>query len=255
MKKAGLNVSAPASAGRSEPEFKCRICRDAGIVHPVIDGKVRFDQAVPCQCQAEIVAREKQQRFMRFCRLPELTEHMTLENFRTDGNPTLEEALGLAKALADGSQDVLWLILLAGVDRGKTHLAVAICRRRLERGLAARYEFVPQMLGELRDGFELEGEQSYRMKMNMLCNVSLLVLDDIGTEKSTEWGREQLLMIVHRRGINGLPLVVTTNKELDRIVGDDTEDQRVASKRIASRLQRETWCRVVVIDAPEHRLR
>jgi len=196
---------------------------------------------------AETLEVEKQGRYLKLCKLPVGTEHITFENFETGGNTSLIEALNCAKALADGTEELRWLTLIGKVDRGKTHLAVAICRRWMERGIAARYAFVPLLLKELRDGFELEGEHSYRLKMNFICNVGLLVLDDLGVEKDSPWAQEQIQTIVHYRGINGLPLVVTSNKQLDEMPIDP-------ERRIASRLQRESWCRVVVLDVGEHRL-
>lgn len=184
---------------------------------------------------------------MKYCGLPVETEHMTFENFDTKGNASLVEVLGYARSLAAESENVRWLSLIGKVDRGKTHLAVAICRRWIERGIAARYAFVPLLLKELRDGFELEGEHSYRHKLKFLCEVGLLALDDLGVEKPSEWAQEQIQTIVHYRGINGLPLVVTSNKLLDELPIDPEH-------RIASRLQREEWCRVVAIDAGEYRL-
>lgn len=239
----------PASADRLiEPEYKCQICKDTGFVLPVEDGKVRYDKVVSCKCMAETREKEKQEQHLRLCKLPTDTEDMTFETFDTYGNPSLIEALNCAKALADGTEEVRWLTLIGKVDRGKTHLAVAICRRWMERGVAARYAFVPLLLKELRDGFQLEGEQSYRLKMNFLCEVGLLVLDDLGLlEKPSSWAQEQIQTIVHYRGINGLPLVVTSNKLLDEMPIDP-------ERRIASRLQRERWCWVVALDIGEHRL-
>ena len=231
-----------------EPEYKCWVCKDAGFVHPVEDGKVQYDAVVPCKCMAEALEKERQDRILRLCKLPADTEHMTFENFDTYGNPSLIEALNCAKTLADGTDEIRWLTLIGKVDRGKTHLAVAICRRWMERGIAARYAFVPLLLKELRDGFELEGEQSYRLKMNFLCDVGLLILDDLGVERDSPWAQEQIQTIVHYRGINGLPLVVTSNKLLDEMPIDP-------ERRIASRLQRETWCRVAALDIGEHRIR
>jgi DNA replication protein DnaC len=172
---------------------------------------------------------------------------MTFESFKTAANKSLADAKAAALQLADETGEVKWLTLLGGVDRGKTHLAVAICRRWLSRDKAARYSFVPLLLNELRDGFELLGDQSYRQRFQMLCNVPLLVLDDLGVERTTSWGIEQLQTIIHYRGNQGLPLVVTSNKPLGQLAGDDEH-------RIGSRLQRESWCRVVVLDSPEHRL-
>jgi DNA replication protein DnaC len=111
---------------------------------------------------------------------------------------------------------------------------------------------VPLLLKELKDGFHQLGEQSYSIRLNQLCNIPLLVLDDLGVEKSTDWGREQLQTIIDYRSMNALSIVVTSNKRLDEIVGNDTEDARLASMRIGSRLRRESWCRVVMMDSSEY---
>lgn len=248
LKRRELKRSKPVLGSHlADPEYSCPICKDAGYVHPIENGKVLYDRVVPCKCMAETLERKRREQYLRLCELPSDTENMTFENFDTKENPSLIEALDYARELSEEGDGIRWLTLISQVDRGKTHLAVAICRRWLERGEPARYAYVPLLLKELRDGFELEGEHSYRQKLDYLCNVGLLVLDDLGVEKASDWAQEQIQTIVHYRGINGLPLVITSNKPLDDMPIDPEH-------RIASRLQREKWCRVVVLDVGEHRL-
>lgn len=234
--------------GNDSTEYSCQICKDAGFVHPVENGKVCYNRVVPCGCRAQQFKEERQDHLLKLCQLPVGSEDKTFESFLTGGNASLIKALKYAKELASGEGAVRWLTLISKVDRGKTHLAIAICRQWLGRGLSARYAYVPLLLKELRDGFELEGEESYRPKLDFLCNVDLLVLDDLGLlENPKPWAQEQIQTIVHYRGINGLPLVVTSNKPLDEMPIDP-------ERRIASRLQRESWCRAVALDIGEHRL-
>ncbi len=189
----------------------------------------------------------------RFCHLPAGTEHMTFENFRPGGNPSLREALTFAQEIIPGGT-TKWLTMAGTVDLGKTHLAIAICRRWLEVGEPSRFANVPVLLNDLRDSFQLEGEDSFKAQLDRLLKVPLLVLDDMGAEKSTEWGREQLQTIVYIRGINAMPLIVTTNRPLNEIVGGESADSILASQRIGSRLQRETWCKVIWVKGAEHRV-
>lgn len=191
--------------------------------------------------EAELTEK-KRQHLLGLCELPQGTEHMTLESFTATAG-RLREAKEAAMQLGVEGK-LKWLVLVGGVDRGKTHLAIAVCRERLKRGTPARYAYVPLLLDELRRGFSGDGNDSYEKRFEFFCDVPLLVLDDLGVEKSSEWVQEKLDTIVDYRYIRGLPLVVTTNKPMNEL-----------PFRIASRLQRYNPGRIVVIDAPEHRLR
>lgn len=218
------------------PNCECRFCQGHHMVHPLLEnGKPDYSQVVPCRCVKEAWEREKRQRLLAACELPAGTEHMTFETFRL--NPGLKEAYEAALALAE-EKNTLWLTLMSEIDRGKTHLAVAICRHWLARGKIARYAYVPLLLEELRRGFRREDDYSYESRFDYFLNVSLLVLDDLGVENRTDWVQEKLDTLVDYRLMNGLGLVVTTNCSMEEL-----------PFRIASRLQRRG--KVVVIDAPE----
>jgi DNA replication protein DnaC len=227
-------------AGEGE-QYTCPICLDAHFVHPLReDGKPDYSKVVPCQCMIERIERERMQRLLTYCELPAGTAHMTFENFKV--TPKLQAAYDSAVHVAEGTGEVTWLTLLAAADRGKTHLAVAICRHRIQRGKPARYAYVPLLFEELRRGFREEGDRSYEARFDRLLNVPLLVLDDLGAEYRTDWVQEKLDTIIDYRLMQGLPLVVTTNKPLDEL-----------PFRIASRLKRASNSKVVVIDSPEFR--
>jgi DNA replication protein DnaC len=213
-------------------------------VHPITgSGKPDYSRLVPCDCQKERLKQEERDWNMRYCNLPAGTERQTLANFGV-GTPSLKEAFAYARQIAEGQNGIKWLTLISPVGRGKTHLAIAVARRWLERGQAVRYSFVPKMLAELRHGYDREDEYAYDAQLTMLCTMPLLLLDDLGVERPTDWAIEQLQTIINERYIAQLPLIVTTNRPLDDLRGDEEH-------RIGSRLRRESWCRVVVIDAPE----
>lgn len=237
-----LNLTKKASGSHSMSErYSCPICRDAGYVHPLKgDGKPDFSQVAPCLCRAQ----EKLERFYRLSDIPEEYRHCSFDNFEVFDD--LKEAYDAAFALAEEDEAVglKWLTLLGDTDRGKTHLAVAICQRWIQRGKLARYAYVPALLDELRRGFERDAGLSYQEKFDFFCQVPLLVLDDLGVEKQSPWVDEKLDTIVHLRGANGLPLVITTNLRVGEL-----------PKRIASRIQREKFCKVVGIEAKEYQQR
>ena len=203
------------------------------------DKSIDYASHIPCECVKAELERKKLAIYLERCELPKETENRTFTNFKVYSQ--LQEAYDMALKVADGT--LKWLVLTSGVDRGKTHLAIAICREWLSRGLPAKYGLVPLLLDELRDGFNEKGDNSYSSKFDFLLKVPLLVLDDLGTEHSTKWVQEKLEEIVDYRYINALPLVVTTNLSIDDL-----------PIRIRSRLQRATFCRVVNIKGGEYRI-
>jgi len=204
-------------------------CRDFGFVHPLVNGEVDFTSSVTCVCRKTEDNRKKKAQFLlKYCQLPEDTESRTFANFDAY-TPDLQVALAAALAFTpDGKK---CLVLISKVDKGKSHLAIAVCREWLKLEMAARYVFVPYLLDELRSAQNHEGDESYFAMMNLYQNVPLLVLDDIGAEKPTPWTQEKLTTIVHMRWEKGLHTMVTTNKPLDQIPGDD-------EGRLGSRLRR-----------------
>jgi DNA replication protein DnaC len=218
------------------------------------NGELDYSSLITCVCSQKEVEERRCKAFLRYCNLPIGHERMSFDNFKTAGYPSLREAVSISRAIAREESPYRWLTLCAETDRGKSHLSVAICREWIARGKAARFAFVPAMLQELKNGFELSGEFSYRSMLNMLVNVPLLALDDLGTERVSDWGLEQLQMIINERSMKDNYLIVSTNRPINNLFGTGTEQSRLANMRVASRLQRESWCKVIVLDSPEHRL-
>lgn len=160
---------------------------------------------------------------------------MTFEAF--DRHRHVVPAYILARQLAHG--DLSWLTIMGGGNRGKTHLAVAVCRSWLQQGKLARYAYVPLLLDELRRGFGATGAEGYEARWDMFLHVPLLVLDDLGVENPTPWVQERLDTLIDARLMAGLALMVTTNLNMDEI-----------PERIRSRLER--GGEIVAIEGPEY---
>lgn len=240
-------VSGSHSENISEPT--CPICGGCGIVYPLMEnGQPDYSRTVPCECQREIIEKKRQSAMLRYCNLP--ARNMTFENFIADSKD-LQEALSAAQEVADPNGKIKWLVLMGRVDRGKSHLAVSICREYLNLQLPAKYVFVPEMLDELRNGQFAQNnsseEYSFKSLMHLYKTVPMLVLDDIGAGTATTWTVEKLTTIINSRSENNLPLVVTMNKKLNEIPGDE-------HGRIGSRLRRNAVI-VGIDDAPEFSLR
>lgn len=101
----------------------------------------------------------------------------------------------------DGESNVL---LLGGVGTGKTHAAVAMARVRYEDGCGVMFAPAVELLDDLRPNGP-EGT------MDRACEVDVLVLDDLGSERPTDWTGERLYRLVNRRWLEERPTLVTAN--------------------------------------------
>ena len=229
------NSKTASDSPTPEPEYTCDLCKDKGWLKTWVDDT--HADVVRCPCKAESDRIEMEHRFFRLCALPAGTVDMTFENFRR--GPGLEDAYKAAVDLA-GEGEVRRLTLSGGVDRGKTHLAVAICRHWLAQRRPARYVYAPLLLDELRAGYESD---DFNLKWHFFLNVPLLVLDDLGVERLTDWAMERLDTLFDYRLMHDLRMVVTTNLRMTDL-----------PPRIASRMQRDEG-RVIVVGGEEYRLR
>lgn len=125
------------------------------------------------------------------------------------------------------------LMLQGPFGTGKTSLAVSILKQRIqghnEHGL---FMVVPTLFAEIRAGFNQPNPPALLERVKSIPG--LLVLDDLGAERATEWVQEQLYDILNTRMLNGRPTLVTTNLRLSDLVdriGERTME-RVKSYRV-----------------------
>ena len=116
-------------------------------------------------------------------------------------------------------------ILLSGpVGCGKTHLAIGLGKLACALGYAVVFVNVPEWFQQLRDAYSkdvpsgrLSRQPSERTLLQTLYNAELLILDDLGAERASDWVRERLLLVVAHRWNQRLPNIVTTNEALDTL--------------------------------------
>jgi DNA replication protein DnaC len=135
-----------------------------------------------------------------------------------------------------------WLLLRGKFGCGKTHLAAAIANLAVSHGIQTLFITVPDLLDSLRFSYNSSSQTSFEDRFKEIRQAPLLILDDFGTQNATAWAQEKLFQIINYRYINKLPMVVTTNLDLDQIEG-----------RIRSRLEDPALVTRVHIQAPDYR--
>lgn len=120
------------------------------------------------------------------------------------------------------------LLLYGDVGTGKTYLAACIANAVLEQGRSVVMASLPSLIAQMGADFGDDREEIlYRIR-----KADLLVLDDVGVERSTEYSTEQAYEVINARYKSGKPLIVTTNLSLADIKGDP----RLGRSRINDRL-------------------
>lgn len=130
------------------------------------------------------------------------------------------------------------LYLHGNFGTGKSFLVAALINEIKNKfGIRTEIVYVPELLRKLKEDLSFVGD-----KLFYLENVDILLLDDIGAEKVTEWGRDEILgTILQTRMNNGMPTFFTSNlniQELEKHLSltKDNEDL-VKAKRIIERIK------------------
>lgn len=173
---------------------------------------------------------------------------MTFETFVIDQSATKDEAQNLEKvaraAFSYAEAPDGWLLLMGRYGSGKTHLAAAIARHRQQYGDQVMFLTVPDLLDYLRVTYSPGSATSFDQRFQAVRNVSLLVLDDLGTENATSWAKEKLFQVLDYRYIARLPTVITTSKEVEQL-----------DERIRSRLLDDRRCAIFAITTRSYTVR
>jgi DNA replication protein DnaC len=209
--------------------------------------------AVRCDCHFA----RRAAALLEAARIPPRYQHCTLENFDL---PEGARGLRLAHSAAlTYSRDYPGLVdrdrnglLLHGtVGTGKTHLAVAITQKLLERGIGCRFADYRELLKEIQATFDPANPATEAGVVRPLLDVEVLILDDLGVGRATEWALETLHYILNHRYSQRRATLVTTNLE------DDNRESKIASlaqavgERLRSRLHE--MCRFVAVEGQDFR--
>ncbi len=229
----------------------CAKCGGAGFVRSDVPvGHPKFGRLIKCDCRKQ---EDSNRRYDELQRLSNLHQHMreTFSDF--DQNvPGTREAYAACAHYSE-KMEPLWLVLSGPCGCGKTHLAAAVAHASLDR-LTVLFAVVPDLLDQLRAAYAPQSTHSFDDRFRSIREVGMLILDDLGTENTTEWAREKLFQIINYRLSEGLPLVVTTNnvrrdKATGRYIFNNLDE------RIASRLSDVRMVRHVQITSEDYRAR
>ena len=223
----------------------CPLCDDTGWKPVEVNGVRRVQR---CDCWREHVGSQH----LEEARIPKRYLHCTLANF-TVYNESLEHAAKIAERFARDFPVVNKGLFFEGEPGvGKTHLAAAVLTQVI-RTTGARGLFfdVRDLLKVIRSTYNSSIRTTEIEVLRPVMMADLLVLDDIGAEKTSEWVEETMNLIVNTRYNERRATIFTSNFP---DIPDDTEPNSLLSRighRMRSRLHE--MCDFQVLDGGDYR--
>lgn len=223
----------------------CEICDDTSCKTITVDGVPRVTR---CDCWH----RRLYESLLGHARIPRRYQHCELSNFEPH---TDSQRIAHRKALALVDQFPVaerGLLFYGDAGVGKTHLAVALLKEAIRRkGARAVFYETRELLKLVRDTYTGGAAATELEVLEPVLHAELLVLDDLGAEKKSEWVEETIGLVVNTR-YNERRLTVFTTNLTD---ADSTEPTSFAFQlglRTRSRLKEMCdWVHIEGVDARE----
>lgn len=203
-----------------KPKWDCPLCEDRGYL---ADGTL-------CKCYQQ----ERIQNIIEQSGMSAAMQQYRFENFYLDGfdkpediQKKVEWCKQFARQIVNGTCNDS-LFLRGDVGRGKTHLSSAIANAVLAGGKTVIYKRAADLFDMIRRYKFEESTQRWHEVLNQLISCDLLVIDDLGAERTTDFVTEQLVLLLEERNYRNKPWIINSNLKLSQI--QDSYNTRVSDR-------------------------
>ena len=211
-------------------KYTCEICQDTG-----------YNKEFYCQCYRKLIRDVARQELgansplkkctfdsFRLDRYPDVVDSVIGINQREHMKNNFEYCKDYAKNFTTDSPG---LFMYGKTGLGKTHLSLAIANEVIDKGYDVYYGSIQSIMDKLESEHFGRLPREDSIKEDVL-NCDLLIIDDLGTEFTTQYTTAELYNIINSRILSSLPTIISTNLDLTEIA--QTYSQRVASRIIGN---------------------
>lgn len=224
-------------------------------------------EVVRCECRV----RERGERLLAAAQIPRRYEHCELSTFECDvSQKSLAHGRWLAgRFVEEYPTDKTGLLFVGSVGVGKTHLAVGIVKALIrDKGIHCLFCDYRELLKSIQNSYNPSVQATEMEILRPVFEAEVLVLDELGAIRSTEWVFDTVNYILNSRYNDNRTTIITTNypdKAEQLRVDDDSPRSYSAAERAA---RRETlgdrigermrsrlheMCKKVELDGPDYR--
>jgi DNA replication protein DnaC len=217
-----------------------------------------------CDCQL----RARVQSMLTAARIPRRYEHCELASYTTDF-PGAHSSLGLAHLTVSrfvqeyDPREGIGLLIVGKIGTGKTHLAVGIIKELIvSKSVSCLFYDYRELLKAIQNSYNAAVQTTELDVLRPVFDTDILVLDELGAAKPTEWVWDMVSTILNTRYNDNRTTIITTNFEDQPAAGAETASALKAAtrretlgdrigERMRSRLHE--MCRAVTLDGEDYR--
>jgi DNA replication protein DnaC len=195
--------------------MSCEICGGTGWKVVLRSGLSGAERCVCAQA-------ERAETLRRSSGIPPNYERASLDNFQVpQDNPIARQGLGTVLMQVRSfvrefpALERPGLLLAGDTGTGKTHLAVAALKAAIEKGHEGVFFDYQNLLDRIRAGYDSTSGASDRNAYRSALDCDVLLLDDLGSHRVTEWVEDTVTSIMTHRCNHRKALIATTNLEVE----------------------------------------
>jgi DNA replication protein DnaC len=230
---------------------------------PVEHNGRMVEQATRCEC----VLKLQGARLLEAARIPRRYRHCELSNFEHEGpfRSLASAYMAAMRFVQEFPLENAGLLLVGPIGCGKTHLAVGIAKELMaQKATACLFYDYRELLKEIQNSYNASVQVTEMDVLRPVFDAEVLVLDELGAAKPTEWVWDTVSHILNTRYNDKRTTIISTNYQdlpptgaepvsaAERAKREETLGDRIG-ERMRSRLHE--MCRVVRVEGEDFRMK